>query len=420
MSIDELSLDRLETFEPFEGLDHHQLLLLRSQIQRLRVPKGYQLFKCGDIDSNEMFLLDGTVDLVSEDGVRRRVTHDDPIAKRQLARLRPRQYTATAASACELVTVDADILEMLQEELSESKGELDSYGVNEVASLDELESQELLSGFREALRRNQFVLPSLPEVAMKVRRLLEDEDSNADTIALVVNTDPSIAAKLIRAANSPIYHGTSPCETTRNAIVRLGLATTRQLVVSFAMRDLFNTKSAALRKIMLQTWQQSVEVAAISFVIARMLKRNGLSQEEAMFAGLVHDVGVIAILAYVETRPELMESPEHLKVLLSNSRGEAGELILQQWKFPPDIVAAARGATDWQRQHSANADLCDVVQIAKLHSYIWNKQPIPLPRVDQLPAFAKLPLGEISPELTIRILDEARTQIAEVKALLNG
>ncbi len=337
-----------------------------------------------------------------------------------MARLRPRQYTAVTLSNCEVIAVEASVIESLEDDVQDPGLALDSYGVSEISSMDELESQELLSGFRDALQHSQFVLPSLPEVALKVRQLLDREDSNAEMISGAVNADPSIAAKLIRAANSPMYHGNSACETTRDAVVRLGLATTRQLVVSFAMRDLFDTKSKILKQVMLKTWQQSVEVAAISYVVARMSKGSGLSTEEALLAGLVHDVGVIAILAYVETRPDLVESAEHLSVLLTNLRGEAGEAILRRWKFPENLIDVARGATQWDRHHLYKADYCDVVQIAKLHSYIWSKQALPLPRIDQLPAFEKLPLGEVTPELTIRILEEAREQINMVKSVLNG
>mgnify|MGYP003683367973 CR=1 FL=1 len=420
MNSDELSPERLTKFQPFENLDPHQLLLLRSHIQWQQCSKGQVLFNSSDIDSTEYFLLKGEIELQSPDGIRHRLTDEHPTAARQLARLRPRQYTAVALTNCEIIVVDADVIDSIEDDIQDPGLALDSYGVSEISSLDELESQEVLLGFRDALEHSQFVLPSLPEVAMKVRQLLDRDDASAAKISGAVNADPSIAAKLIRAANSPMYHGTRSCETTRDAVVRLGLATTRQLVVSFAMRDLFDTQSKMLKQVMLKTWQQSVEVAAISYVVARMSKGSGLSSEEALLAGLVHDVGIIAILAYVETRPDLVESADHLAVLLTNLRGEAGEAILRRWNFPENLIEAAKGATQWDRHHGGDADYCDVVQIAKLHSYIWSKQALPLPRIDQLPAFEKLPLGEVTPELTIRILEEAREQITMVKAVLNG
>ena len=407
----------LGRFHPFENLDSHQLLLLAQQVEWRQVARGEVIFRFGDIDSDEYFLLDGEVELSSQDGKGFKVDHRSVTANRQLARLRPRQYTATASRSCRLLVVDSDVIESLQEDAVLEDGD---YGVSEVSSMEEMEDQELLSEFRSALSRNQFVLPSLPEVAIRVRRLLEDESCSADKIAAVINADPSIAAKLIRAANSPVYHGAAQCDTTRNAIVRLGLNTTRQLVVSFAIKDLFSTESPKLKKAMQKAWQHSVEVAAISFIIAKMVRSDNHTQEEAMLAGLVHDIGVIGILAFAETHPGLMKADEQIERAVSKLRGDSGELILKQWKFPEEFVTTAKEVTNWERSHPFNADICDIVQIAKVHSYIWNKQTIPFPRMDKLPAFTKLPLGDLTPELTIRILEEAREQVASVKKMLSG
>lgn len=413
-----LQADRLKSFVAFEKLDEHQLIVLASKAKYLRLAKGIQLFEHGDIDSNEFFLLSGQVELRSADGAAHIVDHNDPTAKRQLARLRPRQYSVATVAACELVVIDADLIEEIQEEIREQSLEIDSYGVSEVSSMEEYESQEILNDFKQALRANKFVLPSLPEVAVKVRRLLEDDDCDVDKVAAVVNTDPAIAAKLIRAANSPIYRGVNHCDTTPAAIVRLGLATTRQLVLSFALKDLFQTESKSLKSKMLGAWQHSVEVAAISLVIARMVKSRDFSPDEAMVAGLLHDIGVIAALGFMENRRDLLESEDKANATLEILRADAGEAILRQWRFPESFITAAREAKNWRRTHNSTADICDIVQIAKLHSYIRKGNAKVLPRINKVPAFTKLPLGEVTPELTIQILDESKGQIQEAKKLL--
>lgn len=413
-----LDAQRLKSFVVFEKLDEHQLIVLASKAKYLHLEKGVRLFEHGDIDSNEFFLLQGQVEMLSADGASHIVGHQDPTATRQLARLRPRQYTVVTKAPCEIVVIDADLIEEIQEEIHEQTVANDSYGVSEVSSMEEYESQEILNDFKQALRANKFVLPSLPEVAIKVRRLLEDDDCNVDKVAAVVNTDPAIAAKLIRAANSPIYRGISNCDTTPAAIVRLGLATTRQLVLSFALKDLFQTESKSLKTKMLGAWQHSIEVAAISLVIARMVKSTEFSADEVMVAGLLHDIGVIAALGFMENRSDILDSEEKTNATLELLRADAGEAILRQWRFPESFVTAAREAKNWQRTHNSTADICDIVQIAKLHSYIRKGSAKLLPRINKVPAFSKLPLGEVTPELTIQILDESKGQIQEAKKLL--
>lgn len=409
----------LKRFVPFQGLDDHHLLLLASQVNYQKVPVGYCLFEAGDIDANEFFLLSGEVELVTNDGSRRRITADNEQASRQLSRLRPRQYTVSTTAQSELLIIDADMIEELQNDMRKANVVEDAYFVDEVSSFEEAEGRELLKDFKAALRNNSFVLPSLPEVALKVRRLLDDEDASAVQIANAVNADPAIAAKLIRAANSPVYHGAKTCDTTQGAIVRLGLDTTRQLVISFALKDLFKPRTSLLKNVMRKTWQTSVEVAAISLVIARRSVGLGHPPEEVMLAGLLHNVGVIAVLSYLDSQQASIDDEAKVQATVEQLKAEAGEVMLKHWRFPEAFIVTARESCLWERSHVGKADICDVVQVAQLHNMMRHRRPLPVAKVDQLPAFMKLPLGELSPQLTIKILDESREQIAEAQQLLN-
>lgn len=414
-----VSTEQLQAFIPFQSLDEHQLILLASNSRLLSVNKGVKLFINGDIDSNEYFLLKGCVELRSGDGFSQVINAQDEKAKRQLSRLRPRQFDCITSESSDLIVIEADIIEDMQEDSRRAADQEENYGVSEADTIEELEQQEILADFAKDLRNNKFILPSLPEVAIKVRRLIEDEQASAHTVAAVINTDPAIAAKLIRAANSPIYHGASKCDTTPNAIVRLGLETTRKLVVSFSLKDVFKG-SPELKPYFHSAWQHSVEVSSIAMVLGRMMKLPDLLPDELMLAGLLHDIGVIAALAFVGNRADLISSEAKILSTIDLLRGPAGEAVLKQWHFPDDFIEAAKYAKDWRRSHPMKADVCDVVQIAKLHSYLRHHKKIKdLPRIDTIPAFSKLPLGDVTPELTLRILDESNDQIKEAQKLLN-
>jgi len=409
--------DSLRKFVPFQSLDQHQLILLASQVRVEVLPAGTALFSYGDIDSQEFFLGYGALELKASDGGTRTIDGEDSAAQRQISRLRPRQYTATTVRDTQVYIIDADTLEQLEtEQGKQSNSEMEAFFIDQHADPREAERQEMLAQFRSAVKHNTFILPSLPEVALKVRKVLEDPNANAEKIATLVNADPAIAAKLIRAANSSIYHGVAQCDTTRNAIVRLGLSNTRQLVVSFAIRDLFASKYPVLKTLMGEAWAHSVEVASISFVISRMTKGLAFSDEELLLAGLLHNVGVIAVLAFVENKPALIENDEKLRSVIEQLQAEAGATILEHWKFPSEFVQVAKEVSDWARDPKSSADMCDIVQVAKLQSYMRHRKPLPV-RMDQVPAFHKLPLGELTPELTIQILDDAKSMISETKSL---
>lgn len=409
----------LARFTPFDELQDYDLLLLAGQIELRSLASGKQLFSAGDRDETEYYLVSGEIELTAQDGTRRRLAADSEQARRPLARLRPRQYTAVTRAACELLVISQNLLKALQDD-GDSQLSMAGYVVDEVDSIEEAQDLELLADFRIALDNHRFILPSLPEIAMKVCRMISSDDADINRISALVNADPAIAAKLIRAANSPIFRGASQCDTTRNAIVRLGMKTTHQLVISFALKELFTSNSPALKKVMQKTWKDGVEVAALSFVIAKKCQGLPFDAEEVLLVGLLHNIGVLAALSYLDSiGSELINDPEQLAQTLNQLQARAGETVLQKWHFPPEFIVTALHVCDWTREHDGPVDMCDLVQVAKLHAYLRNHQPLPVAQMDAVPALARLPLGaEMGPRLTIAILSESREQISQTEALL--
>jgi HD-like signal output (HDOD) protein len=415
-SVTGVSPDRLREFTSFRMLPEDDLVILAGRIAVKEVRRGEVMFRCGDIDSVDIFLLGGRVLLVADDGRERAIDAGSDVARMPIARLRPRQYTATAASTVEYFAVDVDLLESLAEKRSDEGGDMDvGYGLVEIDySADE--TSEMLQSFRHDLDARKFRMTSLPEVALSIRKVLNEGIADIRKIADLINRDPAIAAKIIRAANSPIYFGNAKVDSVQTAVTRLGLNTTRQLVISFTLRDLFQATTPLLKKLMAETWQHCADVAAISLVLARQSKT--FNPEEAMLAGLVSNIGVLAVLNYAQSYPQLLENETLLRQWIEKLKGQAGALVLEHWQFPDEIVEVARGCEDWMRCPTPQIDLCDLVLVATLHSYIGKrKQPAP-PRMDQVPAYQKLALGSLTPEQTLQILVEAREQIEQARAML--
>lgn len=415
-----LSPDTLKRYQPFSSLNEHQLLQIVGVVEIRSVDNREVLFHSGDIDNEEYFLLEGGVELTAADGHARKIMAADEQALRALSRLRPRQYTAKALPDTVLVVIDTEVLEALADE--NVKAPALSVGVSEVDDSDERPYAVLLEDFRNDLASNRCVLPSLPEVAIKVRKLLEDENSSAEQIARVVNSDPAIAAKLIGAANSPVFHGSAHVDTTAHAIVRLGLNTTRQLVISYAMRDLFTSRSPELKLRMQRVWLCSVEVAAIAYVLAKKVKNYHDTPDEVMLAGLLNDVGVIAIVNYLEQNPIWLEQGIDVDDLVTQLRADAGIEILQHWHFPESFIRVVCESEHWARQHQHSLDMADIVQVAKLYTLMHNRAYVrkgaALPKFDTVDSLKKLDLGEMTPEKTIAIIAQAREQIDAARAML--
>jgi HD-like signal output (HDOD) protein len=268
------------------------------------------------------------------------------------------------------------------------------------------------------LKNNRLVLPSLPDVAIRVGRAMRDETTNARKLANIVQTDPAITTKLIRAANSPLYAGVTPVDSCAAAIVRLGADTTHKLVLTFALRELFNTRSKVLKDQMHRLWEHSVKVSAVCFVLGKMSGR--FNPEHAMLAGLLHDIGNVAILNYAENYTEVANDGEKLAQVMLDLRGRIGSEILRSWGFIDDLILVTEEAENWFRVHDGEADYADLVIVSQLHTFIGSEEMKHLPTLDQVPAVNRLGMGELTPKLSLKILDKAEEKIERAQQMLKA
>jgi len=405
----------LAELHPLGRLSRVQLELLSQILWVHQAPAGEVLLQLGDTDRFNLYLLMGSLRLDSADDRSICIASQSPEATQPIAQLIPRRYRVTALSEVEYLCVEGRLLDGLlrDEDLGITATELPPEALESDAGSSEYRLSEALL---KDLENDRLVLPSLPDVAVRVGRAMRDETSDAHTLAKIIQTDPVITAKLIRAANSPLYAGVNPVESCSAAVVRLGADTTHQLVLSFALRELFDSHLPLLKRQMHQLWEHSVRVSALCYVLARI--QDGFNPEHALLAGLLHDIGSVAILSYAAAYPEIARDEARLAAVIEEMRGPIGSHILRAWEFMPDLVRVAEDAEDWRRETPGPADYADLVIVAQIHAYIGTPRMHQLPSLDQVPAFARLGLGEFSPRLGILILDKAQEKIARAEALL--
>lgn len=278
-----------------------------------------------------------------------------------------------------------------------------------------MDVDKLISELLADLKANRINLPTLPQVAIKINDAIDSPDATAKSVAKVIGTDLALSARLIQVANSPMVRGTQPAENIQAAVTRMGLRMVRDLVTSFMVRQLFHTKYPELRQRMAVLWNHSAHVAAISYVLASRFSK--LRPEEAMLAGLVHDIGKLPILAKAENMPGLISHPIALDKICERLHTTIGKVITQSWHFSPDLVAAVAEHEDVER-NSKRLDYADVVAVANLHSYV-GKDNHRLEKVNwgRIPAFRKLTLD---PDTSIQVLEEAHEEISEIQKLIGG
>lgn len=400
----------LKKFEFLRHLTDQQLILLLNNSEVLKLKAGDSLIRAGEKDRHEYFLLAGEVDLIPPAGhpVRTLSAHS-PDAVQPLVRERPRPVNVVAHSAAAVFKTDLDALKNLLREAP-----TDSYEVRKALREDQPENKQLLLDIYSDLRNNKLILPSLPEVAVSIRRLIDEGTNSAKKISQAVNTDPAIAAKLIKAANSPLFRGTKEFETSSQAIVRLGMQTTKQLVTTFTVKDLFKVKSTVLKKRMDALWQHCIEIASICYVLAKHTR--GLDPDQGLLAGLLHDIGVVPILMYADDYSTLVSDPALLEKTIKDLKVELGPVILKRWNFNEETVNAAQHSENWRYQHEGEADFADLVIVAHLHQLMTHQDKFT--QLEKVPAFRRLFPGETSLQQLAKIMDEAKSQLEDTRQLL--
>ena len=408
----------LQSFSPLSVLNDRQLERLAEVVEIEQAPAGRTLIKKGSRDNYGLYLIEGRLRLKTENGEIRDVRSGDPLASNPIAQELPRYYDVISVTPVRFlritIAVFNDIAEnrMPERRATENGGEHD-----EQLRRCRVLKEKITSRFRMDLEKDRVQLPSLPEVAVQVGRALRNEISDASVVAEIIQADPAITAKLIKAANSAMYGRCSPVETCTGAIVRLGTNITHKLVLSFAMRELFHSKSHLLQPRMRELWKHSTHVAAICYVLARHDRR--FNAEQAMLVGLLHDIGAIAIIQYLERHMEEGLDSETVDSVITGLRAQAGSMLLRSWGFPIEFIVAAMECEEWMRDREPSPDYCDLVLVAQLHSYTGTRKAESLPGIGHTPAYGHLNLGELTVDKGLKIVDKDRDTVAETQSLLN-
>ena len=341
-------------------------------------------------------------------------------ANSPIAQIRPCLYDVDVTMAAKFIKIDANQLTEFAQKVSvnENENESESESENfEVTTIEQSrEENELTMQLFKDMTSGNVNLPSLPDVAQRIQQAFTSDNVNADTISPIIQSDPAITAKLIMVANSPLYQGHGTIESLNQAVVRLGLETTQQLVVSYALKELFKSKSSLIKKRMQALWRHSRKVASLSKILARLSSK--FDPEQAQLAGLIHDLGEIAILQYAQDHSNLCEDEKKLLQLIKNLRPQITSMLLSKWNFGGEFVSVGEESEAWFRNPSNESDLCDLIMIAQYHSMIGTAEMTQLPPISKLPAFSKLGMSALTPSQILDFMAESKTEIEQIEALL--
>jgi HD-like signal output (HDOD) protein len=258
------------------------------------------------------------------------------------------------------------------------------------------------------LSKGKVDLPSFPDIALRVRRVLSDENVSQDNVVRVIGSEPALAARLMQIANSAALNFSGKAITDlRTAIARMGFNMVRSAAIAFAMSQLKKVDSLkGLEKPLEDLWKRSAAVAAMSHAVARRFSR--VNPDTALLAGLLHGIGQLYILTRSNQHPGLFANQAAYTAIVRDWHSAVAKALLENWDMTEEVVEAVSNYEDLEREHTGAVDLTDVLTVGNLlAAFKSNPENIEL-NLHDVAACKRLKIDSTSYE---QLIDESEQEI---------
>ena len=272
--------------------------------------------------------------------------------------------------------------------------------------------EEFLQLLKHDLDNETLVLPTFPDVAIKAREAADNENTTAVELAKIINTDTALSARLLKVANSPLFRARNKIENIQIAITRMGNRVVRNLIMSITVEQMFKARSQVMAERFKKAWEHSIHVAAFSRVLA--ISSPHLDPEQAMLAGLIHDIGVLPILLEAEKHDYFIGNPRALDKIIDELHTDVGRLIVEHWDFPESLTEVVWEHENLFRDPQAEADYSDIVLVANLQTPSRENHKNNQEDWSLIPAFKKLRLDHDVDVIEIEGVPEKIEEVEEI------
>lgn len=224
------------------------------------------------------------------------------------------------------------------------------------------------------------IFPTYFDAVLSLRKVLHDPSQTIGSIAAAISIEPLISAKLLHLANSVIFNPTGrEVVDLKSAITRLGQNVVRTTAMAIVMTQLMRAKGmAAFSELTHSLWQHSIKSAAAARVVAARMTR--MNPDEAMLAGLIHDLGAFYMLYRATQYEELRHRPDTVKYLIMQWHESIGVSLLNALGLPEEIVEATVDHDHLRPTPFPPRNLQDVIYVANMLAdghFEWQMQGHP-------------------------------------------
>jgi putative nucleotidyltransferase with HDIG domain len=197
------------------------------------------------------------------------------------------------------------------------------------------ECEPLCTRADAGVRDGRYRIPVLPETASEVLRLSQDPGANIDRIVGLIESEQAITARLLSMANSPLFRGNSAFRSGKEAVIRLGLRTVRDLV----MQAVVMAKVFDVARFLPRMKELRAHATGVAFACRALETASRRKDDWAFMAGLLHDLGKPTLLSVIADDKSVDKvQPGAIEELLAIRHAVVGAVVAERMKLPEPIV----------------------------------------------------------------------------------
>jgi HD-like signal output (HDOD) protein len=202
----------------------------------------------------------------------------------------------------------------------------------------------------EKIKQDALVLPTLPEIALRVRKAADDPDINLNQMSDIISQDPALSLGMLKVANSAILGRSVKVESVNQAVTRIGLRQIKSIATAMALEQVFVSKNEIVSMYLKKSWNKTVDVASVAISLMtfymKVNKHSSLTLDTLTLAALVHNIGVLPILTEAESHPDVFANPTFLQQAIIKLAGNIGGEVTKAWGFSDDFITLVTSWSD--------------------------------------------------------------------------
>ena len=263
--------------------------------------------------------------------------------------------------------------------------------MNSEAHVLSSQAQAIAEALEQLINAGAIEVPMLPEVANKALLLAQNPDSDATEMAKLIQGDQSLAAHVMRIANSVAYTPMANLVSLQQAIARLGMRVISEIALTASIgTKLFNTPG--YEKYVAQSWRHALATGLWAKEIARHCRSN---VELAFLAGLLHSIGrpaVIQAILDLAKQQQIELTNDDVLALEHNYAQKISKSVVTTWNMPILVIEAVSYFADYANAPTGVNQVALVNAGAQYATYMLQPEELDKDSLFALPVMATLNL----------------------------